>query len=46
MHVSKDAEEVNAVNYFTRTLPPPKEYYCEEYAYAVNDQTGNFQQNT
>ena len=41
-HVSGVVEEVNVVNYLTKPPPSVDEFYFEEDAYAMNDQTGGF----
>ena len=41
-HTITGAENVNAVNYFTKPPPPAYEFYYEKDFYAVNDQTGGF----
>ena len=44
-HTITGAENVNAVNYFTKPPPPAYEFYYEKDFYAVNDQTGGFRLN-
>ena len=45
-HVSGVAEKVNAINNLTKPTPPAEEYYYEEDAYAITDQTGGFRPNS
>ena len=45
-HVTRGAEKVNAVSYFTKPPPPADEYFYVEDTYAVNDQTGCLRPNT
>ena len=44
-HVTRGAEKVNAMKYFTTQPPLVDEYYYEEDNYVVNDQIGGFQPN-
>ncbi|XP_049381422.1 uncharacterized protein LOC125845991 [Solanum stenotomum] len=44
-HVTGGAEKVNVVNYLTRTPPLTEEYYFEEDANAVNEQTEGLRPN-
>ena len=41
-HVTRGAEKINAVTYFSKPPPPNDEYYYEEYSFAVSEQTGGF----
>ena len=44
-HVSGGAEKVYAVNYLSKPPLLVDEYYYDEDAYVVNDQTGRFRPN-
>ena len=41
-HVTRGAEKINAVNYFSKQPPPNDECYYEENSYAINGQPGGF----
>ena len=36
-HITRSAEKVNVLNYFSNHQPPTDQYYYEEDSYAVND---------